>query len=286
MKLVLFTAECAQVGEAIEAVIERHHEHLAMVVTSDIYGGARGGLIRQTWRSLLRSGPAFVNYLAFSFLYYPLFVKLDALRSALTGRPRRRRSVAELCRSHGIAHVHAGNINDAALVDRLQQLAPDFLLVYWFDQIMREALIAVPKRGVINVHAAYLPRCKGLFPGLYSALENHASGGTQPFGISAHLIENRDIDAGPVLAQRQSTPPAGRSVLLLDAWVNRDGVEMLDTVLADFDSLKAAAVAQAAGSYYSYPRPGQLRDLRRQGGRLFSLMDYFSVLRGLPRNTD
>ncbi|WP_327582319.1 formyltransferase family protein [Nonomuraea sp. NBC_00507] len=267
-RIALFTTECAQLGDAITEIVERHHDELALVVTSDVHATRRGGLAKQTWTNLRRSGPAFVKYLTYSFLLYPLILRFVPNRSP----------VRELCARHGIRHIHTGNVNAPEVVAALREADLDFIVVYWFDQILREGVITAPKRAVINLHAAYLPHCRGLFPTLYSAIEP----GT-PFGITAHLIENREIDAGPVLAQRTTTPPPGRSVLFNDSWVNRAGVDLLDEVLGDFDRHLAEAVHQSGGSYYSYPERVHLAAARARGLRLSTLRDLATVIRGTRR---
>jgi methionyl-tRNA formyltransferase len=279
-RFALFTTECVQLGDALTEIITRHQGNIAAVVTSDIYGSKQGGVIAQTRRNFARSGPGFVQYLAASFLAYPWVVRADRILAPLRRGRRVRRSVAELCDEYDIRHIHTANVNDREVVTALHAEDIDFIVVYWFDQILREQVITIPRRAVINVHAAYLPRCRGLFPGLYSALEHHSSGGIQPFGITAHLIQNREIDAGPILAQRTAHPPKWRSALFYDSWVNRVGVEMLDSILSNFDGHLASAVPQRGGSYYSYPQREHLEAARQQGLRLVSLRDFLAVLRG------
>jgi methionyl-tRNA formyltransferase len=274
-RFALFTTECAQLGDALTEIIQRHHTDIALVVTSDIYAGNRGGFWRQTARNLRRSGPAFVTYLFLSFVLYPAYLRLDRLRSLLPGHRRTRYSVAELCARHGIRHLRTGRINSPTVLDELQAADLDLIVVYWFDQILREAVITTPRLGVVNVHAAHLPNCRGLFPTLYSALEPD-----QPYGITAHLIQNREIDAGPVLAQRTCVPDPGHSVLFNDSWINRIGVDMLTEVLADYPPHAAAARPQTGGTYYSYPTRQHLAALRTTGIPLATLHDFTAVCRG------
>lgn len=273
-RFALFTAECAQLGDALTEIVTRHHQELALVLTSD-FTHSRGGLLAQTRVNLRRSGPCFVNYLTQSFLAYPLAIGVDRLLARLRGGRRVRRSVTELCAQHGITHIRTRAVNTPEVLDRLRAADVDFIVVYWFDQILHESVISIPRRAVINVHAAYLPGCRGLFPALFSALERG-----QPFGITAHLIENREIDAGPILAQRLATPPAGRSVIFYDSWVNRVGVEVLDEVLADFDGHLEGARPQAGGSYHSYPTRQEMAEARRRGLALTSVRDFLAAVKG------
>ncbi|HSV68076.1 MAG TPA: hypothetical protein VLJ59_19570 [Mycobacteriales bacterium] len=160
-RLALFTTECAQLAEAVTEIIEQHHGDLAVVVTSDIYGGSRGGLLRQTARNLRRHGPGFVRYLFYGFALYPAYLTVDRLRARLRGGRRTRYGVAELCERYGIRHIHTATVNRPEVVAELGRADLDVIVVYWFDQILRERVIAAPKHTVVNVHAgvpAALPR--------------------------------------------------------------------------------------------------------------------------------
>ncbi|MCX4690679.1 formyltransferase family protein [Kitasatospora purpeofusca] len=274
-RIALFSIECAQLGDALTEIIERHRDEITVVVTSDVQSTARGGPIKQAAKNLRRSGPGFVKYLIYSFMLYPAVLAVDRAISPLRGGRRTRRSVRELCDAHGITHIRTGNVNSPEMVEALEAEELDFIVIYWFDQIIRQRVIALPSRGVINVHAALLPNCRGLFPTLFSAVE----AGT-PFGISAHVIDSEEIDAGPILAQRIAKPPPGRSVLFNDSWVNRVGVGMLDEVLSDFDALRGRARPQGEGSYYSFPDRRQLGLARRLGLRMAPLRDLVAVVRG------
>lgn len=273
-RIALFTTECAQLGDALTEIITRHADEIAVVVTSNPYETARGGFFTQLRTNQKRSGTRFSTYLAYSFLLYPAALRLDRFQSYFTGR-RARKSVAELCAENGIKHIHTGRINSSEVVDQLIAANLDHIVIYWFDQIIHESVMGTASRGVINIHAAHLPHCRGLFPTLYSALEE----GT-PFGATAHMIENREVDAGPILAQMSTEPPAGRSVLFNDSWVNRAGVGVVDYVLANFDQAYANRADQVGGSYYSYPTKEQLREASRQGLRLASFRDFLTAIRG------
>jgi methionyl-tRNA formyltransferase len=275
-RIALLSTECAQLGDALTEIITRHCHELALVITSDVYATKRGGLLTQTHRNWRRSGAHFVKYLTYSFLVYPAYLTLDRLIAPLRGGRRTRLRVAELCRKHSIEHVHTGNINDLAIIDELRRAEIDVIVIYWFDQILHEDVIAAPRGAVVNVHAAYLPHCRGLFPVMFSALEP----GT-PFGITVHLIENRQIDAGPILAQSTTHPPPGRSVLFYDSWVNRIGVDLLDKVLADLDEHIAEARPQpGGGSYHSYPSREEIAAARQRRLPLATLRDFLAACRG------
>src|SRR5262249_1955680 len=207
-RFALLTTECAQLGEPVTEIIDRHHTDIAVVVTTDRAG--RSGL------QVLRHGPRFGKYLLYSYLAYPWYLRLDRALSRLRLRRRRRHSVAELCRQYGIAQICTPDVNHPAVAGYLRFSALDFLVCVGFEQPLRDQVLAAPRHAVLNVHPAYLPRCRGMFPTLYSALEPDT-----PFGVTVHLVDPREAAGGPIPAQRPPTPPPGPSALFNDSAVYR-----------------------------------------------------------------
>ncbi|MEA2449999.1 MAG: methionyl-tRNA formyltransferase [Thermoleophilaceae bacterium] len=271
-KIAVMTSECAQASRAVCDLVERNADRVAVVITSDMERPARGGKLHQAIENYRRSGLAFCGYLLYSFLFYFWYVAADRWRARLTRSPRRRVTLEELCRSRAIRYVETTDVNGPEALAALRAEELDFIVIYWFDQIIREDVIQVPRRAVINVHAAPLPQCRGLFPVLFSATKNRWQ-----FGITAHEVTDTTIDNGPVLAQTLLTPPHGRSVLWYDDYVNRAGVDMTCRVLDEFDAYHANCVEFGEGSYFSYPSRSDVAEARRAGLKLFTVRDFFAV---------
>ncbi len=79
---------------------------------------------------------------------------------------------------------------------RLQSLAPDLIIVAAYGQILRPAIIDLPRFGCLNVHASLLPRHRGA-----SAIASAILAGDAATGISIMLIDS-GMDTGPVLSSR------------------------------------------------------------------------------------
>jgi methionyl-tRNA formyltransferase len=56
------------------------------------------------------------------------------------------------------------NVREPEFMGRLKSLQPDFLVVVAFGQILPAAILEIPRRGAINVHASLLPRYRGPAP--------------------------------------------------------------------------------------------------------------------------
>jgi methionyl-tRNA formyltransferase len=75
-------------------------------------------------------------------------------------------------------------------------LAPDYLACFYFDYVLDDRFLNLPKIDTINVHPGYLPYNKGFFYYVWSVLD-----GT-PAGVSVHRM-NALADAGDLYSQAQ-----------------------------------------------------------------------------------
>jgi methionyl-tRNA formyltransferase len=75
----------------------------------------------------------------------------------------------------------------------LRRLEPDLGIVAAYGHILRPEILAVPPRGMINVHASLLPRYRGAAPVQHAILR-----GETETGISIMQME-AGLDSGPVL---------------------------------------------------------------------------------------
>jgi methionyl-tRNA formyltransferase len=90
-------------------------------------------------------------------------------------------------------------IREPGWAERLQKLNPEVSVVAAFGQIIPKAILDLPPRGSINVHASLLPKYRGAAP-IAWALMN----GETETGITIFLMDE-GMDTGPILLQ-QSVP--------------------------------------------------------------------------------
>jgi methionyl-tRNA formyltransferase len=74
----------------------------------------------------------------------------------------------------------------------LRSLPCDLALVFAYGQILREAFIAAPRLGTLNLHASILPSYRGASP-----IQTAIAAGERRTGVSLMRIV-RQLDAGPV----------------------------------------------------------------------------------------
>jgi methionyl-tRNA formyltransferase len=81
----------------------------------------------------------------------------------------------------------------------LRRLEPDLGVVVAYGHILKPEVLAIPPRGMINVHASLLPRYRGAAPVQHAILKGETETGVSIMQMDAGL------DSGPVL-HRVSTP--------------------------------------------------------------------------------
>lgn len=83
-------------------------------------------------------------------------------------------------------------------IEDMQKLAPDVVVTAAFGQILSEKFLAIPKFGVLNVHASLLPKCRGSSPIQWSIID-----GEKETGITI-MRTVKAVDAGDILLQTKT----------------------------------------------------------------------------------
>jgi methionyl-tRNA formyltransferase len=95
---------------------------------------------------------------------------------------------------HGLTVLQPERVRDEAFLARVSSLDPDLGVVAAYGRILPAALLALPRFGVINVHASLLPRWRGASP-----IHRAVMAGDAETGVSIMRIVEA-LDAGGVFA--------------------------------------------------------------------------------------
>jgi len=106
-------------------------------------------------------------------------------------------SVAEFAGSRGIPVFAPENINHPVWVNRIKAMAPDFIFSFYYRNLLKRELLAVPAHGCINLHGSLLPKYRGRVP-INWALIN----GEKETGVTLHYMTAAP-DAGDIIAQEK-----------------------------------------------------------------------------------
>lgn len=161
---------------------------------------------------------------------------------AVAGRSRRLTPspVAELAHERGIPVLRPSRPNDPEFVAELAELAPDCCAVVAYGALLRDALLAVPKHGWINLHFSLLPAWRGAAP-----VQAAIAAGDTVTGATTFQIE-RDLDSGPVYGVVTETiAPTDTSGTLLGRLAD-SGAHLLASTLDGIEDGTLVPVPQPA----------------------------------------
>ncbi|TCK16792.1 methionyl-tRNA formyltransferase [Thiogranum longum] len=116
-------------------------------------------------------------------------------RPAGRGRKLRPGPVKQLARQHDIPVFQPHSLKDKAEQAKLAALKPDLMVVVAYGLILPGAVLDIPARGCVNLHASLLPRWRGAAP-----IQRAILAGDRETGVCLMQME-AGLDSGPVLAQ-------------------------------------------------------------------------------------
>lgn len=106
----------------------------------------------------------------------------------------------------GIPVLQPAKIKEEAFLQQIRDLRPDLGVVVAFGRILPDALLAIPRLGMINVHASILPRYRGAAP-----IQRAVLAGDAETGVTIMRVVT-ELDAGPMLSvARTPIPPDATS---------------------------------------------------------------------------
>jgi methionyl-tRNA formyltransferase len=105
-------------------------------------------------------------------------------------------SVKLLAQELGLPVIQPVRLREPEAMAQLQAWQPDLIVVAAFGQILRPAVLDLPRFGCLNVHASLLPRWRGAAPIQAAILHGDAETGVTIMRMDP------GVDTGPVLSQR------------------------------------------------------------------------------------
>ena len=101
--------------------------------------------------------------------------------------------VKQLAESRGLPVQQPASLKDADAQARVRAVAADVMVVAAYGLILPQAVLDMPRRGAINIHASLLPRWRGAAP-----IQRALLAGDDETGICIMQMD-AGLDTGPVL---------------------------------------------------------------------------------------
>ena len=100
----------------------------------------------------------------------------------------------EVALAHGVSVLQPDRIRNDEFLAQVRALDPDLGVVAAYGKILPEALLAIPRLGMINVHASLLPAYRGAEP-----VHRAVIAGERLTGVTIMRVV-KELDAGPMFA--------------------------------------------------------------------------------------
>jgi len=113
------------------------------------------------------------------------------------GRQLKASAVKEVATAHAIDVLQPERLRGPVVLDRLRAADADLFVIAAFGQILRQAVLDIPRFGCLNVHPSLLPRHRGPSPIATAILDG------DPVTGMTIMLTDRGMDTGPILVQEQ-----------------------------------------------------------------------------------
>ncbi len=131
----------------------------------------------------------------------------------------------------GVPVIQPPRIRDPGWPERLAELEPDIAVVVAFGQILPKAVLDVPRRGSINVHASLLPRYRGAAPIAWAIIRGETETGITTFQMDPGM------DTGGMLLSESTGIGPDETAAELSARLSEIGARVMIRTLDELDSL-------------------------------------------------
>jgi methionyl-tRNA formyltransferase len=142
-------------------------------------------------------------------------------------------AVAQLAASRGIRVEKPASLRDAASHELLRSARSDVMVVAAYGLLLPAAILAIPPRGCINIHASLLPRWRGAAP-----IQRAILAGDRETGVSIMRMEE-GLDTGPVIFTVSTMIAARETAGTLTERLADLGAGAIVDALARIDRLEA-----------------------------------------------
>jgi methionyl-tRNA formyltransferase len=154
--------------------------------------------------------------------------------------------------------------NQSSLHDWLKTKDLDLIVSFSAPCIFNSQLLNLPRFGCINLHCSTLPKYAGLLPSFWAIYEK-----SETVGATVHKMDDK-IDNGAILGQFTIPIPARPSMFKVIRQTKQLGGYLMVSVINDILCGNVTEQSNKINSedYFSWPTIEQIKEFRRNGGRL------------------
>ncbi len=152
-------------------------------------------------------------------------------------------AVSRAARERGFELFKPHSLRAAEEQARIREARPEVLVAAAYGLILPQAVLDIPPRGCLNIHASLLPRWRGAAPVQRAILAGDAETGIGIMRMEAGL------DTGPVLLEKRLAIGPRETAGTLTDRLAELGARAIVEALADLDRLSPRVQDEAAACY-------------------------------------
>ncbi len=134
-------------------------------------------------------------------------------------------------------------IRTPEVIEELRAMAPEAMVVVGYGQILPQAILDIPPRGIVNVHASLLPKYRGAAPVQWAIARGETRTGVTTMRINAGL------DTGDMLLKWETEIGEEETAVELGERLAAAGAGLLDRTLEGLEHITPEPQDDAEASY-------------------------------------
>lgn len=177
-------------------------------------------------------------------------------------------SVRDLAVANGIPYLTT-DINEPGNVERLRSIQPDFILSFYYRNMIKPQVLEIPRCGALNLHGSYLPKYRGRVPVNWAVIN-----GESETGATLHYMVEKP-DAGDIVDQERVAIANKDTAFDVFNKVTDAAVTVIGRAWPLLREGKAARIPMdlAAGSYFGGRKPADgLIDWNKPAAAIYNLV--------------
>ena len=178
--------------------------------------------------------------------------------------------VKEAAQRLGLRVHQPERVKHPEVVEQLRALGPEAMVVVGYGQIIPHAILDIPPKGIINVHASLLPKYRGAAPIQWAIARGETRTGVSTMEIDAGL------DTGDILLRWETEIGPEETAVELGERLAAAGADLLVRTLAELGSIVPQKQDEAQATYAPI--------LKKEDGRIdwsMSACEIVNRVRGL-----
>ncbi len=140
------------------------------------------------------------------------------------------------------------NVNEPTVLQWVRERHPDVIVMAGYGQILQDELLAIPRRGVVNLHGGLLPSHRGSSPMNWALLR-----GEKEYGITA-IQADLGVDTGVILGERRFPIHENDTIVDMQSKANKAFPLLLLNVLQRLAENKNRRHKQRESTAQYFPR--------------------------------